>query len=113
MLLACCRRLHSCAPAGNAEQLQQLLAEEGCDVNQADEEGRTALHFAGDGQQGHTQSYMHACSVLSGFGWVDVGLNEACAWGREVVVVAAVMCRHAQYALCWCRASGTHLPALR
>lgn len=34
--------------AGNAEQLQQLLAEEGCDVNQADEEGRTALHFAGE-----------------------------------------------------------------
>lgn len=34
--------------AGNAEQLQQLLAEEGVEVDQADEEGRTALHFAGE-----------------------------------------------------------------
>jgi hypothetical protein len=34
--------------AGNAEQLQQLLGEADVDVDQADEEGRTALHFAGE-----------------------------------------------------------------
>jgi ankyrin repeat protein len=39
--------LHAAASDGNAEQLQQLLEAADCDVNQADEEGRTALHFAG------------------------------------------------------------------
>jgi hypothetical protein len=38
--------LHAAASDGNAEQLQQLLEAADCDVNQADEEGRTALHFA-------------------------------------------------------------------
>jgi hypothetical protein len=33
--------------AGNAEQLQQLLDDPECDVDLQDEEGRTALHFAG------------------------------------------------------------------
>lgn len=39
--------LHAAASDGNAEQLKQLLEDADCDVNQADEEGRTALHFAG------------------------------------------------------------------
>jgi hypothetical protein len=39
--------LHAAASDGNTEQLQQLLEDADCDVNQADEEGRTALHFAG------------------------------------------------------------------
>ena len=33
---------------GNAEQLKQLLDEADVDADQADEEGRTALHFAGE-----------------------------------------------------------------
>ncbi len=37
-VLACC--------AGDVELLKRLLAEEGVDVDQADDEGRTALHFA-------------------------------------------------------------------
>lgn len=32
--------------AGNAEGLRALLKQEGVDANQADDEGRTALHFA-------------------------------------------------------------------
>lgn len=61
----------SCCPphgfcAGNAEQLQQLLAEEGCDVNQADEEGRTALHFAGEQQQQMTSHMSHSEWAMAG-----------------------------------------------
>jgi hypothetical protein len=38
--------LHAAASDGNAEQLKQLLDEADVDADQADEEGRTALHFA-------------------------------------------------------------------
>jgi len=38
--------LHSAASDGNADQLRELLKEEGVQVDAEDEEGRTALHFA-------------------------------------------------------------------
>ena len=46
-----CRSPPACKPhdrsaAGNAEGLRELLKQDGADANQADEEGRTALHFA-------------------------------------------------------------------
>lgn len=61
-----------CVLTGNAEQLQQLLAEEGVDVDQADEEGRTALHFAGEGQRGRAGGtcFGRDCWLLRG----------ACCW---------------------------------
>lgn len=34
------------ASDGNVEKLKELLAQDGADVNESDEEGRTALHFA-------------------------------------------------------------------
>jgi ankyrin repeat protein len=40
--------LCGCVCAGNAEQLQQLLDDPECNVDLQDEEGRTALHFAGE-----------------------------------------------------------------
>ncbi|KAI8462296.1 MAG: ankyrin repeat-containing domain protein [Monoraphidium minutum] len=38
--------LHSAASEGDAAKLRELLAEEGVNVDEQDEEGRTALHFA-------------------------------------------------------------------
>jgi hypothetical protein len=38
--------LHSAATDGDADKLKELLDAEGADADEADEEGRTALHFA-------------------------------------------------------------------
>lgn len=38
--------LHAAASAGDVELLKQLLAKEGVNIDEGDEEGRTALHFA-------------------------------------------------------------------
>lgn len=41
--------LHAAARVGDIDMLQRLLAEPGTDVNAADEEGCTPLHWAADG----------------------------------------------------------------
>ncbi len=60
--------------AGDVEQLKQLLAVPGVDVDQKDEEGRTALHFAA--------GYVQAGAAGAWVGGVSVELQLHALGGR-------------------------------
>ena len=51
--------LHSCASNGDAEGIKALAKEEGVNMDEADNEGRTALHFAcGYGEKECTEALL-------------------------------------------------------
>ncbi len=68
-------------PAGDVEGLKKLLAGEGVDVNERDDEGRSALHFA----SGYNEL---ECMKVCGEGCRGVGVVCVC--------LCVCVCAHAQ-----------------
>ena len=80
--------LHSAASTGDHEALAVLLAAPDCDVNEKDEEGRTALHFAcGYGEMACAEALLAAKANADALDKnSNTALHYAAGYGRRDVV---------------------------